>query len=135
MSQVVGVFFSKANIQFSYKDKYTEVNQFEISKLIYRFDDHFQLTAIEQYLDNALYRVHKKSWDGSNLISTSIEDGDGHLFYHKQFIYNDENDLIKEEEYGDLSALNVDGDGSILHSKPRVQSYSHFSWNSPIQIS
>jgi RHS repeat-associated protein len=94
---------------FIYENDYTEVRGPENRKAVYRFDDRLQLTAIEHYLDGALYRVDKKYWgkkkNAGNLISTSVEDGRGNVFYCKSFIYDDKDngDIVEEHEYGNLA--------------------------------
>ena len=37
------------------------------------------------------------------LISTSVEDGDGNIFYYKHFTYDskDKGNIVEEREYGD----------------------------------
>jgi hypothetical protein len=107
---------------FVYKNAYTEVRGHENRKSVYRFDDRFQLTAIEHYLDGVLHRADKKYWgrkkNAGNLISTSVEDGSGNIFYCKSFIYDDKDkgNIVEEREYGNLTggdrkSLVLDEDG------------------------
>jgi RHS repeat-associated protein len=89
---------------------FTQVDGPLARKAVYRFDDQSQLTAIEQYLNGALYRVHKKTWgkkrDAANLIATSVEDGSGAIYYHKSFAYDDKGNIVEEKEYGNLTGAN-----------------------------
>ncbi|MBX7067451.1 MAG: hypothetical protein K1X28_09485 [Parachlamydiales bacterium] len=86
---------------------YTEVNGPKTCKAIYRYDDQFRLTAIEQFLNGELYRTHKKIWgmkkDAGNLIGTSIEDRKGLVHYFKSIVYDDKNNILEEKEYGNLT--------------------------------
>lgn len=47
--------------RFSYDQNCTEVDEPGSCKALYRFDENSQLIAIEQYLNDSLYRVYKKS--------------------------------------------------------------------------
>lgn len=127
-----------ASTQFSYGDNYTEVDGPGNRKAVYRFDDNLQLVAVEQHIDGSPYRVHKKSWgtksDAGNLISTSVEDGSGTVFYYKHFTYDsrDKGNIVEEREYGDLAgtnatSLSVDDDGSVSNQNGHVKNYSYFS--------
>lgn len=127
-----------SSIQFSYVYNCTEVNGPGNHKAIYRFDDDLQLVAVEQYLDGSLYRVHKKSWgaknDAGNLISTSVEDGSGNIFYYKHFAYDSsgKGNIVEEREYGDLAgtnatSLSINEDGSVSNQNGHVKNYSYFS--------
>ncbi len=127
-----------ANVQFSYGDDYTEVDGPGNRKTAYRFNEDFQLTSIEQYLDGSLYRVHKKVWgaksDAGNLISTSVEDADGNTFYYKHFTYDSKNkgNIVEEREYGDVIGigsipLNIDEDGLVTNQDGHIKNYSYFS--------
>ncbi len=77
------------------------------NKKIYRFDEQFQLVAIEDYLGDSLYRVRKKVWgkkaDAANLLSLSLEDGAGIEHFSKAFVYDEKGNLLEEEETGNLS--------------------------------
>ena len=120
--------------QFSYEDGCTEVNGLGSSKTVYRFSEDL-LTAIEQYLDGSLYRVHKKTWgvksEAGNLVSSSIEDSLGRIFYYKTFRYDDKGNILEEEECGDLTGadsapLSTDEDGKP-NRQPHIKTYSYFS--------
>jgi len=128
-----------SNIQFSYEDGCTEAYGPGDRKTFYRFDNNFQLTAIEQYLDGSLYRVHKKTWgkqiNAGNLTSTSVEDGGGNVFYYKLFTYDDKGkgNIVEEREYGDLTGINpgvlpIDANG-VLNQGECLKTYSYFSEN------
>jgi hypothetical protein len=73
--------------QFSYGDNYTQVHGPGNRKTTYKFNHNLQLVAVEQHLNGSPYRVHKKSWGiknhAGNLISTTIEDANGTVFYYK----------------------------------------------------
>ncbi|MBS0626440.1 MAG: hypothetical protein JSS32_10360, partial [Verrucomicrobia bacterium] len=127
-----------ANVLFSYGKNHTEVNGLGERKSVYRFDDDLQLVAIEQYLDGSLYRVQTKSWgtksDSGNLISTSVEDASGTIFYHKHFTYDRDRkgNIIEEREYGDVIglgaiSLNVDENGLVTNQDGHLKNYSYFS--------
>lgn len=127
-----------ANVLFSYGDDYTEINGPGERKAVYRFDDDCQLVALEQYLDGSLYRIHKKSWgkksDAGNLISTSVEDTNGNIFYYKHFTYDsqDKGNIVEEREYGDVIglgaiSLNVDDNGLVTNQDGHIKNYAYFS--------
>lgn len=127
-----------ANVLFSYGDDYTEVDGPGECKTTYRFDDDYQLVAVEQYLDGSLYRIHKKSWgtknDAGNLISTSVEDASGNIFYYKHFTYDskDKGNIVEEREYGDVIglgaiSLNVDDRGLVTNQDGHIKNYVYFS--------
>lgn len=128
----------KASIEFSYSDHCTQVDGFSNRTSLYRFDDDFQLIAIEQYLDGSLYRAYKRSWgrknDAGRLLSTSVEDANGNIFYYKQFKYDekDKGNIIEEREYGDLAGTNatpliIDEDGAVVNQQGHVKYFSYFS--------
>jgi RHS repeat-associated protein len=103
------------SMRFSYTPEmdgsgFTQVDGPLARKAVYRFDDQSQLTAVEQYLNGALYRVHKKIWgkkrDATNLIATSVEDGSGSVYYYKSFAYDDKGNISEEREYGNLTGAN-----------------------------
>lgn len=127
-----------AKVLFSYGDNYTEVDGPGKRKAVYRFDDAYQLVAIEQYLDGAPYRIHKKSWgtksDAGNLISTSVEDAIGNIFYYKHFTYDskDKGNIVEEREYGDVIglgaiSLNIDENGLVTNQDGHIKKYAYFS--------
>jgi len=100
--------------QFSYGQDsdgsgWTEVSGPGSRKTLYRFDENLQLTHVEQYLSESLYRVHRKYWgkrqNASNLIATSVEDGQGAVFYYKSYTYDDRDtgNIVEEREYGNLT--------------------------------
>lgn len=76
-------------------------------KTVYYYNDYFELESIEDYLDEALYRVQKTTWgerkDISNLTQTSIEDANGSTFYVKAFSYDEKGNILEEREYGSLT--------------------------------
>ena len=118
---------------FVYENDYTEVYGPQNRKTVYRFDDRLHLITIEHYLDDSLYRADQKRWgkkkDAGNLISTSVEDGRGNVFYYKSFIYDDRSNIVKECEYGNLtggdkSALILDEDGNPeTGQEPHTKTY------------
>lgn len=127
-----------AIILFSYGDNYTEVDGPGKRKAVYRFDDDLQIIAVEQHLDGSPYRIHKKSWgtksDASHLISTSIEDANGNVFYYNKIKYDSKGkgNIVEEREYGDLAgtnatSLNIDEDGSVANQKGHIKNFSYFS--------
>ncbi len=127
-----------ASVEFSYGDNYTEVNGPGERKTVYHFDDDYQLVAIEQYLEGSLYRIHRKSWgtksDAGNLISTSVEDASGNIYYYKHFTYDskDKGNIVEEREYGDVIGLGatpliVDENGLVTNQDGHIKNYSYFS--------
>ena len=126
-----------ATTEFSYEKGCTQVSDPTNRKTIYFFDEDCQLTSIEQYLDGLLYRVHRKSWgkgeSASYLLATSIEDGDGSVFYYKAYIYDELNrgNLIKERERGNFTGVNSGPLEINKNGKPKgevhVKKYSYFS--------
>ncbi len=123
---------------FSYGDDYTKIDGPQEHKILHRFDDHDQLVSVEQYLGGSLYRIHRKLWgtrsDAGNLISTSVEDASGNIFYYKHFTYDREGkgNIIEEREYGDISGLGViplivDEDGLVTNQDGHIKNYSYFS--------
>lgn len=125
-----------ATIHFSYEDGHTEVNGPGSQKTVYQYDEDDQLTAILQYLNGSLYRVHRKTWgirsDASNLISISIEDSNGNVFYYKTFTYDakDKGNIVKESEFGDLTGANpttLSIDEGQSSGESHVKTYSYFS--------
>ncbi|MDP1609355.1 MAG: RHS repeat-associated core domain-containing protein [Chlamydiales bacterium] len=128
-----------ASIRFAFTTEedgsgFTQVDGPLTQKSVYRFNDEFQLTAIEQYLGGELYRVHKKflgkKQDASNLIAISVEDGNGATHYYKSFTYNGKGHLIGEKEYGHLTgsslqslALNEEG-VPYSYQKSHAKNYS-----------
>lgn len=124
--------------EFRYDQGSTEVNGPGLCKSVYRHDSDAHLVAFEQYLNGALYRIQKKSWgkksDSGNLISTSIADASGAIFYHKIFIYDNlgNGNIIEEREYGDISGtgafiLDIDEEGTVNNSDGSIKNFSYFS--------
>lgn len=76
---------------FSYVDLFTQVEGPGDRKSIYRFDEDFRLSHIEEYLEGSLYRVYKKDWgigaDSGNLISTYLEASNGDIYHYKHFVW------------------------------------------------
>jgi YD repeat-containing protein len=127
-----------STIHFVYDQDSTAVNGPGPRKAIYRFDEHLQLVAIEQYLDGSLYRIQKKSWgrksDAGNLIFTSLADASGNIFYHKYLLYDrmDKGNIIEEREYGDIAgtgaiALAVDDEGIVGNQDGSIKNFAYFS--------
>ncbi len=128
----------KSTTRFIYGPNSTEVDGPGHRKAVYRFNEDFHLLAIEQYLDGSSYRIQKKSWgeknDADNLISASITDGNGKIFYHKCFVYDKANkgNIVEEREYGDISgngaiALVMGENGFVSNQEGNVKKYSYFS--------
>lgn len=123
------------SVQFSYEEGCTIVAGPGNSKVAYLFDEDDRLVSIEQYLDGSPYRVYKKAWgtksDIGNLISTSIEDANGNIFYYKSFKYEDKGNIVEEREYGNLTGadpipISIDGDGNP-NQEAHVKTFSYFS--------
>lgn len=118
---------------------WTEVSGPGSRKTLYRFDEDLQLTHIEQYLSGSLYRVHRKHWgskqNASNLIATSIQDGQGAVFYYKSYAYDDRDtgNIVEEREYGNLTGakpgpIACDGEGIPDESQEsHVKTYSYYT--------
>lgn len=122
---------------FAYGKNYTEVTDSGDRKSVYKFNEYDQLTAIEQYLNCSLYRVHKKSWgtrgdNFGNLLSSSVEDAEGNVFYHKYFVYDDIGNVCEEHEYGDFSGkksspIIFDENGLLENRAEHIKYCSYFS--------
>lgn len=128
----------KDSIHFSYDTDSTLINGPGDRKSKYRFNERFQLIAIEQYLGDLLYRIHKKTWgiknNAGDLISTSLQDGEGNIFYHKSFIYdrNQAGSIAQEREYGDVVGmgsipLQIDEEGEVINQDGCIKNYYYFS--------
>lgn len=124
----------EASMHFFYEDGHTEVNGPGSKKAVYQYDEDDRLTAILQYLNGSLYRIHRKTWgngsDASHLISTSIEDANGNVFYYKTFTYDAKGNIVKEREFGNLTGanstpLNIDEGQSSVET--HVKTFSYFS--------
>ena len=125
--------------QFAYENDYTEVYGPGNRKVLHRFDQNFQLVAIEHYIDGLLYRIDKKYWgrkkNAGNLMSTAVEDENENIFYCKSFIYDDKDkgNIIEEREYGNLTGndrnpIVLDEDGiPASNQEPHLKTYSYFS--------
>lgn len=128
---------NNSTTHFSYDQNSTTVDGPGARKAVYRFDDHAQLVAVEQYLNGSIYRIYQKAWgkrsDAGNLISTSVADGCGNIFYHQFFIYDKEkNNLLEEREYGDIVGtgaltLAVDEEGCVTNQDGHIKNYFYFS--------
>jgi YD repeat-containing protein len=125
-----------AAIHFAYENNATLVVGPARRKTVYRYDNEFQLTSIDQYLDEELYRIKRKVWgrkgDAGNLMGTSVEDAQGSSFYYQQFAYDTKGNLVEEKEYGDLLGtgaipLVFDGDGLVINQVSRQKTRSYFS--------
>lgn len=125
-------------INFVYHQDRTEVNGPGPRKATYRFNENLQLVAIEQHLNGSVYRIHKKSWgsnsEAGNLISCSLSDGTGNVFYHKHLIYDTINkgNITEEREYGNItgagpSILEFDDEGYIKNQNGSVKNFFYFS--------
>jgi len=120
---------------FSYGGLYTQVEGPGGRKSIYRFDDDFRLTAIEQFLEGSLYRVYKKNWgngkDTGNLLSTSLEDSNGDIYHYKHFVYDAKGNIIEEREYGDIIGRGhvplIIEDGHATNQRGHIKNISYFS--------
>ena len=97
---------------FTYEEGVTTIQGPLGRKTFHHHNDDLQLTAIEEYLENSLYRSFKKFWgkkkDACNLISETIEDGAGHTLFAKTYIYDDNGNLLEEKEYGNLTGATPD---------------------------
>ena len=97
-------------VQYIYGDGFTQVSG--ASKKIYRFDEQSQLTAIEEFLEGGLFRVHRKEWgkkkDASNLLAVSLEDSNGAVYSSKKLTYDDQGNIVEEEERGNLTGTSLD---------------------------
>ncbi|MCH9633990.1 MAG: hypothetical protein S4CHLAM7_07240 [Chlamydiae bacterium] len=86
---------------------YTEVTNPLGVKSCYFFDQDYQLTAIDYFLEGSLYRKERKRWGSKkrvgDLVAESIEDASGKIFYYKMYNYDTEHRLIEEKEYGNFT--------------------------------
>ncbi len=123
-------------LHFAYENKATLVVGPARRKTVYRYDNQFQLTNIEQYLDEDLYRIKRKVWgrknEAGNLIGTSVEDAQGSSFYYQHFTYDTRGNLVEEREYGDLLGagaipLVFDEDGIVVNQVSHYKTRSYFT--------
>ena len=124
----------KTNTHFEYSenvtpDGYTEVIGPENKRKIYRFNNKFQLVAVEDYLSGSLYRVHKKIWgdkeDSGNLIATYLTDDHEQVFCFKTFKYNKLGDILEEQEFGNMTGIGSKPIQFDSEGKPYPDQESH----------
>ncbi|MDR2539352.1 MAG: hypothetical protein LBC45_01855 [Chlamydiales bacterium] len=76
-------------------------------KIVHRFNEDLQLVCVEQYLGKSVYRIQRRTWgkrrDVTNLMSTTIEDENGNVYYAKTLSYDDKGNVLEEREYGNLT--------------------------------
>jgi RHS repeat-associated protein len=127
---------STDSVYFVFDGGSTEVSGPGSCKSVYRFDEKKQLVAVEQYLNGALYRIHRKSWGrksaAGNLLSTSLADASGNIVYHMSLEYDTKGNIVEEREYGDISgagpiALAFDEKGVVSNKDGSIKYYSYFS--------
>ena len=115
---------------FTYKKNHTEMLGPDGRQTAYRYDQNFQLTAVEHFLDGSLYRVIKKSWEKGNLRSISLADAKGSIFHHKHFAYDPRGNIIEEREYGNYAEgvyvipLLVGADGRVTNQQGSLKTYA-----------
>ena len=124
-----------ASTLFTYKKESTEIHGPLGQKTVHRFNKNFQLTSIEHYLGEALYRVQKKTWglkkEATYLIKTALEDANGDAYYIKTLSYDESGNVIQEREYGNLTGANpypipVDEEGNPIDSQEsHIKTYSY----------
>jgi RHS repeat-associated protein len=130
----------RAKREFTYQTQrdgsgYTKVRGPSGEKTIHHYNEDLQLTSIEEYLNGVLYRTHRKIWgskrDACNLIQSSIEDDSGNVHWAKTYSYDDQGNILKEKEYGNLtgalpSPLLVYRNGLVDESQEgHVKTYSY----------
>lgn len=116
-----------ARTEFTYEFErdgsgYTQVHGPSGEKSVHRYNEDFQLTSIEEYLNGSLYRTQRNLWgykrDACNLLQSSIEDGFGNVYFAKTYAYDDQGNVLHEKEYGNLTGahpepLMMNGDGTV----------------------
>ena len=111
---------------FTYGDKFTDIANAAGTQTRYRYDDRFQLTAIEHLTqDGKLYRTDKKYYgktkqDLTFLLARTISDATGRVHSYRCFKYDGRGNVLEEKLYGNLTgkqevSLQVDVDGQIIN--------------------
>jgi len=87
---------------YRYHKDYTEVLDALRQKTIYRFDEQKRLTATEFYGKESLLRTENLQWDSTtgNVTSKQIKKGDGSLLQNFEYVYDKNQNCIKET-FGD----------------------------------
>ncbi len=118
---------SEIAYQFTYGDRFTDVTNAAGIKTRYRYDECFQLVAIERYSqDGKLYRTDKKYYgktkqDLTFLLARTISDATGRVNSYRCFKYDGWGNILEEKLYGNLTgkqevSLQVDVDGQIINA-------------------
>jgi len=116
------------NVEKDAKTGFTEVYDVNNVKTIYRYSN-LRLDSIERYDEK--YQLKNKeilSWgkgqdatkDVTFLLSKTFLDSRSSILFHKEFIYDDKGNIIKENFYGNLSGKNKEisfDDSSSLEDK------------------
>jgi len=84
--------------RYTYLDGATEVIDAEGNKIIYRFNDK-KISAVENYLNNKLYRIDRYNWEAKtgNLLSKTTEDSQGKLFAKEEYLHDKNHNVIEEK--------------------------------------
>lgn len=106
-----------AHLSFTYEEqpdgtRITKLLSPGQKQTLYHFDKNQRLIAIEEYLDDKPYRIKKRKWglgkDLGNLISASVEDADGSVWYYQSFSYDDVGNILQCREYGNFTGLQTE---------------------------
>ena len=125
---------------FTYGDKFTDVSNAAGIKTRYRYDERFQLVAIEHYSqDGKLYRTDKKYYgktkqDLTFLLARTISDATGRVHSYRCFKYGGRGNVLEEKLYGNLTgkqevSLQVDVDGQIINADNEECHIKTFSYS------
>ncbi len=124
---------------FNYADKCTEVSNAAGIKTRYRYDDRFQLIAIEHLgTDGKLHRTDKKYYgetkqDTTFLLARTISDATGRIHSYRCFKYDGRGNILEEKLYGNLTgkqeaSLQANADGQIInpdHEECHTKTFSY----------
>lgn len=126
--------------RFTYGDKFTDVANAAGIQTRYRYDDRFQLTAIERLTqDGKLYRTDKKYYgrtkqDRTFLLARTISDATGRVHSYRCFKYDGRGNILEEKLYGNLTgkqevSLQVDIDGQMINPDSEACHTKTFSYS------
>lgn len=102
--------------RFFYTQGKTEVRDALNNKTVYHYGKNRKISAIENYLGNDLYRIHRYEWDkNDHLISKSVEDHLGRAQSKELFFYDQKGNLTKHTLIGNLTGKSVEEKFSTLY--------------------
>lgn len=118
---------STKKYSFFYNEGYTEVRDAIELKTIYRFDNHFQLIAVEKFdLKNNLFRVDQKIWGKQKenigqLMAKTISDESRIIRSYCNYLYDRQGNVLEKQIFGNLSgkeevALALNSDNQLINA-------------------